>query len=125
MFPIIFWTIIFSISGASVAVLLGDRGLLAGNLLNFGKLLSIVFHWKFILAIFLSFIARYSFMLINSSLLKIPELAGNSTTITAFITSVSAIFLILANYFFLGEKINFQQGIGAFIIMFGVWIMLK
>jgi drug/metabolite transporter (DMT)-like permease len=125
MIPIIFWTIVFSISGTATTVLLGDRNILSGNLLSINKFISIIFHWKFILAIICSFFARYSFMLVNNSLLKIPNLAQNSTTITAFITSVGIIFMIAANYIFLGEKINFQQGIGALFIMIGVFIIFK
>jgi drug/metabolite transporter (DMT)-like permease len=125
MIVIFFWTIIFSLTGAAVTVLLGDRNLLAGNLLNFTKFVSLIFHWKFIVAVALSFVARYSFMLINNSMLNIPSLAQNSTTITALITSIGMIFMIAANFIFLGERLNIQQGIGAFIILLGVWIMFK
>lgn len=125
MIAIFFWTIIFSLTGAAVTVLLGDRNLLAGNLLNFTKFVSLIFHWKFIVAVALSFVARYSFMLINNSMLNIPSLAQNSTTITALITSIGMIFMIAANFIFLGERLNIQQGIGAFVILLGVWIMFK
>jgi hypothetical protein len=61
MFAIFFWAIVFSLAGAGVTVLLGDRNLLNGNLLHWEKFLSVIFHWKFLTAVFLSFVARYSF----------------------------------------------------------------
>ena len=125
MLNIIFWTIIFSVSGTATIVLLGDRSLLSGSLLNFSKFLSIIFHWRFIVAIVSAFIARYSFMIINNHILKIPSLAQNSTSITSLVTSVSLIFLLAANYAFLGEKLNIYQGIGAVIILLGAWIILR
>lgn len=125
MLYLIFLTLIFSIAGTGTTVLLGDRNLLGGNMLTFNKFVNLIFHWKFILAMLLSFIARYSFMLINNNLLKNPNLAENSTTITSFITSIGIIFLILGNYFFLNERINLQQGFGAMLIMFGIWVVLK
>lgn len=125
MFSIIFFTIVFSVSGAATTVLLGDRNLLSGNLLNWNKFLSVIFHWRFIVAFLCAFVARYSFMLLNAQLLKIPSLAQNSTTIAGFITSVGVIFVILANYLFLGERISFQQVIGAVIIIIGVFIVLR
>lgn len=125
MIQIIFWTIVFSVAGAGTTILLGDRGLLTGNMLTWGKFFQLLFHWRFILAMLLAFLARYSFMVINSNLLKIPSLAQNSTNITAFITSVGIVFLVAGNYLFLGERVNFQQGIGAALIMLGIWVVLK
>jgi drug/metabolite transporter (DMT)-like permease len=58
-------------------------------------------------------------------LLKIPNLANVSTTITVFITLLSLIFIVIANHFFLHEKLNLQQAIGAAVILTGVFIMLK
>lgn len=124
MLKVILWTIIFSVAVAGTTVLLGDRNLLSGNLLSFGKFISIIFNWKFVLAVVLSFCARYSFMLVNSYLLKIPSLVQNSTTITGLITSIGVIFVILANYIFLGERISFQQGLGAALILAGAWIVI-
>ena len=96
MVAIILWIIIFSMSSAGTTVLLGDRNILSGNLLEHNKLISVLFHWRFITATILAFLSRYAFMLINSDLLKYPNLAQNSTTITALITSVVFIFVIIA-----------------------------
>lgn len=125
MLEISILVLIFSVAGASMTVLLGDRNLLSGNLLDWNKFLSIIFHWRFIAAFLCAFIARYSFMILNAQLLKIPSLAQNSTTIAGLITAVGAIFVILANYVFLGERISFQQGLGAILILAGVWVVLK
>jgi drug/metabolite transporter (DMT)-like permease len=57
--------------------------------------------------------------------MKIPDLANSSTTITGFITSIAMIFVIIANHYFLGEKINMQQGIGGFLILLGIFTILK
>jgi drug/metabolite transporter (DMT)-like permease len=125
MSAIIFWTIIFSIAGTVTTVLLGDRNLIAGNLLSANRFISLIFHWKFIVAMLGAFAARYSFMLINNNLLKFPNLAQNSTTITALITLVSVIFMVAGNALFLGERINAQQWFGAALIMVGIWVVLK
>jgi drug/metabolite transporter (DMT)-like permease len=125
MLVLVLYTIIFSIAGTATVVLLGNRSVLNGNLLNFQNFLAVVFHWRFILAILCAFIARYSFMLINGKLLKIPSLSRNSTTITAFITSVAAIFMLIANYYFLGERISYQQLGGAILIIGGIWLALS
>jgi drug/metabolite transporter (DMT)-like permease len=125
MILIILWIIIFSVASTGTTVLLGDRNILSGNLLQLKKIISLIFHWRFIVAMILAFVARYSFMLINNNLLEYPNLAQNSTTITALVTSVVFIFLIIGNYIFLGERIDFRQGIGAVFIMVGVLLVIK
>jgi uncharacterized membrane protein len=37
----------------------------------------------------------------------------------------SLILVVLANVYFLKERMQLSQGIGAFIILFGMWMMLK
>jgi drug/metabolite transporter (DMT)-like permease len=63
--------------------------------------------------------------MINGALYKIPHLAIGSTTATTFITSVSLIFVVIANYYFLGERINLSQGIGALIILVGIFLIAR
>lgn len=125
MFPIIIFTIIFSVAGAATTTLLGDRNLISGNLLSLNKFIAVILHWRFTVAILSAFVARYAFMLVNNSVLKIPSLAANSTNVTALITSIGFLFLLLANYIFLNEKITLQQGIGGILIMFGTWVILR
>lgn len=125
MVLIIIFTIIFSIASTATVTLLGDRSLISGNLLNPNKFISIVIHWRFILAVGAAFVARYAFMIVNNSVLKNPLLAPNSTNVTVLITSVNFLLLLLANYIFLNEKITMQQSLGAVFIMFGTWIILR
>ena len=89
------------------------------------KVIKLLLDWHFILGAGFAFLARLSFILINNSLLKMPNLAGSSTTITAFITSIAMIFVIAANYLFLGERISVSQGVGAFLILVGIFIIVK
>lgn len=120
-----FWTIIYCFSSAMSIVLVGDRNLISGNLFELSTLVKILFNWKFILAMTLAIFSRISFIFLNNNLLKIPRLASISTTLTTFITLLSLIFIVIANYYFLGEKLNQQQVIGAGIILIGVSLMLK
>ena len=121
---VILWTIAFSISTAISIVLLGDRKLISGNLFSMKAILAILLNWKFIVSMLFAVVARMSFIMTNNSLLKIPDLAKNSTTITTFITTVTFVVVIFANYFFLGERLMFKQAIGCLIILAGVWMIL-
>lgn len=125
MLLVLFWTIIFSLSTAGATVLLGDRSLISGNLFDFRNFINLILNWKFVVSMIFAVVSRFSFIFINNSLLKIPLLAGNSTTITSFITAIAFVFIAVANYYFLGERINLTQGAGAFLILIGIWIMLK
>lgn len=122
---IIFWTIIFCLCNTFSIVLLGDRSLISGDLFHVENLLRLVLNWKFILAMALAVVTRISFIMLNNSLLKVPRLANVSTSICTFITLLSLIFILVANYFFLNEKLNLQQGIGAVIVLAGIAIMVK
>jgi len=125
MLLIIFWIFIYCIANTLSIVLLGDRSLISGNLLNLENITRLLFNWKFILAMVFAVFTRISFIMINNSLLKIPRLANSSTSIATFATLLSLIFILLANYYFLDEKLNLQQAIGAFIVLVGVTIMVK
>lgn len=125
MYMVILWSIVFSVTTVSSIILLGDRNLIAGNLFSYNRIVYLLLHWKFFLAMSLAIGARISFIMINNSLLKIPFLADNSTTLTAFITSISFVFIAIGNYLFLDEKISLQHGLGAFLILIGIWVMLK
>lgn len=73
----------------------------------------------------LAVVARVSFILTNNALLKIPSLASKSTTITTFITLFSLILVVLANWFFLDEKLDYIRVGGMSLIMFGIFITLR
>lgn len=125
MLLIIFWILIYCIANTLSIVLIGDRSLISGNLLNLDNILRLIFNWKFILAMVFAVVCRISFIMLNNALLKIPKLANTSTTITTFATLLSLVFVLLANYFFLNEKLNLNQAIGAFIVIVGVTIMFR
>ncbi len=124
MLNVIFWTIMFSLVTVISIVLTGSRSLISGDI-NLIRIIQIIFSWQFILAAGFAFLARMFFIMVNNSLLKIPNLAQSSTSITAFITSIAMIFVVIANVYFLHEKINFTQGIGATLMLIGVWFLLK
>gem|GEM_PF-481644 len=121
----IFWVIVYCLATAFSIVLLGDRGLISGNLFSLGNIIKLVFNWKFILSMSLAVLSRFSFILINNTLLKITYLADISTTLSVFITLTSIIFIVIANHLFLKESLNIKQAVGAFIVLTGIFIMLN
>jgi drug/metabolite transporter (DMT)-like permease len=124
MINVILLTFLFCIFTALSIVLTGDRGLISGDLsgLNFLKM---VFQWRFICAMILAVGSRFTFIFINNSILKIPSYSRNSTTLTAFITAISYIFIILTNFLILKERLSAQQIAGAIIVLTGIFIMFK
>ena len=125
MFNVFLWTAMFSVATAVSIVLLGQRDLISGNLLEMKKLVNLFTNWKFIISMVFAVFARMAFMMTNNALLKIPKLAEASTTITTFITLFALILVVIANIVFLNEKIGVPQGVGAFLIMIGIMIMLR
>jgi drug/metabolite transporter (DMT)-like permease len=125
MVQVIVWVLAFCITNALSIVLLGDRSLISGNLFNMENIIRLLLNWKFMLAMVFAVLTRFSFIMINNSLLKIPKLADAATSIATFATLLSLVFIILSNYFFLNEKLNMQQAIGAGIVLIGVTIMVK
>ena len=124
MFEVILLTIIFSITTVVSILLLGSRSIISGDM-SFVRIVQILFSWQFIVGAIFAFASRMVFMLINSALYKIPTLSASSTTVTTLITTISLVFVIIANYFFLHERINFVQGIGAVVILFGIFLITR
>lgn len=125
MFYVILYTILFSLVTVISILLTGSRSFISGGELNLMKIVRMVLDWHFILGAGFAFLARLLFIMVNNSLLKIPNLANSSTTITMFITSIAMVFVIIANYYFLGERINVSQGVGAFIILVGIFVITR
>ncbi|EKE24944.1 MAG: hypothetical protein ACD_5C00347G0001 [uncultured bacterium] len=123
MAQVIIYTILFSIVTVVSILLTGSRSFISGLNLTPIAVLKMLLDWHFILGAGFAFLARLFFIMTNNSLLKIPELANSSTTITTFITSIAMIFVVIANYYFLGERINATQGLGAFIILIGIFLI--
>jgi drug/metabolite transporter (DMT)-like permease len=112
-------------ASAGSIVFLGDRNLISGNLRSLPVILKILVNWKFLLSMALALLARVSFVFLNNILMNDSKLAQASTTLTTFITLLSIVFIVAANYFFLHEKLSTQQIFGAIIILGGVALMMK
>lgn len=125
MIDVIIWTATYSFATAISIVLLGQRDLISGNLFEPKNLIALLINWKFIVSMIFALVARASFVLTNNALLKIPHLATSSTTITTFITLFCLILVVIANAIFLKERINLTQGIGASLILFGIFLISR
>jgi drug/metabolite transporter (DMT)-like permease len=119
------FTLLFSVATAVSTTLLGDRSLLAGNMFSTQWVLRILCHWKFWLAMALAVLARFSFIGINHFTLRIPALAPAATNVTALITVVSFVFLILSNVVFLHEQLSPRQIVGSLTILAGIAVIMS
>jgi drug/metabolite transporter (DMT)-like permease len=117
-------TVLFSITTVISILLLGSRAII-GSDMTVIRVIQILFSWQFILGAIFAFGSRLLFMLINSALYKMPSLSASSTTITTLITTSSLIFVMIANYFFLDERINLVQGVGALVIIAGIFLITR
>lgn len=122
---VILYTILFSLVTVISILLTGSRSFINGSDLSPIAIIKMLLNWHFIFGAGFAFLARLFFILINNSLLKIPNLATSSTTITAFVTSIAMVFVIIANYYFLGERINVLQGVGVFVILLGIFLITR
>ena len=125
MLAIVLLVLAYCFATVTSIVLLGDKQLISGNLYRLQTVVLLVLNWKFIVSMMFAVLSRLTFILLNNAILKMPHLANASTTITTFCTLVSFIFIVFANYYFLNERLNFQQCIGALIILIGVGIIFK
>ena len=122
---ILAYVMLFSVTTAVSITLLGDRKLISGNLFEFSSLLKLAVHWKVWTSLILAVISRISFVCINHYVLGVPRLAPASTSITAFITSVAFVVILLSNAVFLHEQLSFVQWLGATIIFLGIYLILQ
>ncbi|NLG39341.1 MAG: hypothetical protein GX545_05400 [Fibrobacter sp.] len=124
MIQIISLIVIFGVLSAASIVLSGNRGLISGDISG-KNFLQLLLDIRFILAMILAVGSRFTFIFINNSLLKFPNLANNSTTITTFVTASSYVFIIAANFLFLNERLTVQQAVGATLVMIGIIVMMR
>ncbi|MFB3905224.1 MAG: hypothetical protein ACE15E_17375 [Acidobacteriota bacterium] len=117
------WTLVFSVATALSIALMGDKRLISGNLLNLRRFLEMALSWQFIVAMALAFVSRVTFILINNSLLTAEQFRDNATTITALVTAVSYLFVIAANYLLWAQRLSLFQGVGACLILAGVFLV--
>ncbi|MDX2188982.1 MAG: EamA family transporter [Bacteroidota bacterium] len=118
------YLVLFSLSAAGSTTLMGDKDMLAGNLLSKEGILTLIMNWRFYLAIFLAILSRFTFVLMNSELLKIEYTRNNATNITTIVSIASIIVVFFSNYIFLNEWLTSKQFVGSVIILFGVWLVL-
>lgn len=125
MTSLLLWVIIYCLTASYSIVLLGDRALISGNLLNFRAIFNLILHWKFFAAMFLAVFSRMSFVMVNNALLKIPEIANTSTTVTTFILTISYVFVIVVNSIHLKERLSLSQGFGAALVVAGIFFLFQ
>jgi len=123
LFSVFIWTIGFSLSTAFSITLMGQKSLISGNLFSIEKVVSILLDFRFIASMVLAVCARVCFIFLNNAVLKIPSLKEGATTIAAFVSAFSFVFIVLTNMLFLKERINLRQGVGAFVIIVGIIIL--
>jgi len=122
MLAAILWSLAFAAAATTSTVLLGSRALTAGTI-DLRRFIQIIFDWHFIIGAFFGLGARFLFILTNNAFLKIPHLAESATTITALINSAAIVFILIANYFILGERINTMQGVGVYLVLMGLFLI--
>jgi hypothetical protein len=124
MISVFLWTIIFSLATAGSIALLGTKDLIGGNLFTLNRFIGLILNWRFIVAMVLALVARFSFIIINNQILKIPRLAPSATTITTFITLLSLVLVVISNILFLHEKLAVTQLLGIIIILLGITLLV-
>ena len=119
------FTLVYCISTAFSIALLGSKDLIQGNLLQMNTLINLATSWRFIASMTLAVLSRLTFVLINNTLIKIPYLSNAATTVSVFITLISLVFVLMVNRYYLNEMLNLKQGIGALVVMVGIFVMLQ
>ncbi len=122
MLNIIILTVLFSAATVVSILLLGSRAIIGGDMTP-ARIVTLVFSWQFILGAVFAFTARLVFVVLNNAVYKVPSLSASSTSITTLITTMSLIFVVIANYIFLHERLTPQQIIGSTIIILGVLVI--
>jgi drug/metabolite transporter (DMT)-like permease len=122
MAEVALWTVAFTVVTAISILLTGSRALIGGTI-DLPRMVQILFDWHFILGAGFAFLARLCFVMVNNSVLRVPGLENAATTITAFITSVALVAVVIANMLFLGERLTLQQSLGGVVIVVGIIIM--
>ncbi len=120
MILLVLYSSLFAAATAASVVLTGNRQLLSGNLTSLSGMLELAVNWRFVLAMLLSVVTRYLFVVINSTAYAIPHLSNSATTVTAVIGALSYPVILLANFIFLHERLSMRQSIAASLIVIGI-----
>lgn len=118
------WTIIYSVVVAASILFLGSPSTILGHLTP-RTLLMLLLDWRFLLGGVLALAARFIFVIINNLASKDADLANAHLSITALATTLSIIFVLVANYIFLDEQLKPVQLIGACVIMLGIFLVFR
>lgn len=115
----------FGLATAASITLVGDRSLLGGKSWGPREILALLTDWRFVASMALAVAARGFFIATNVALLRNERLAPAATTVTAFVTASAYLFVVAANWLFLGETLTPRQMAGAAIIMAGILVMTR
>ena len=115
----------FCLATAASITLVGDRGLLGGKVWSFRQVLALLIDWRFVTSMVLAVMARGFFVATNVAILRDERLAPAATTVTTFVTASAYLFVVAANWLFLGEALTPRQMCGAAIIMAGIVVMTR
>jgi drug/metabolite transporter (DMT)-like permease len=121
---IAFWTFIYGVVVAASIIFIGSPSKVLGSL-SLKTLLLLLLDWRFLLGGFLALGARFIFIIINNLASKHANLSHAHLSITAIATTVSIVFVIIANHIFLNEKLAPIQIVGVCVIMLGVFLVFR
>ena len=122
MLRVFFWVLVFNLASVISITLLGVRSYLdqgAGR----GEFLRLLFNWRFVIAMGAAALARLSFIYINLSLYALPAFEKNATTIATALAATVFIPVVIANIYFLGERLSTTDTVGFILIMSGVYLL--
>jgi len=118
------WTLIYSVVVAGSILLLGNPSTVLGHLTP-KTLLLLLLDWRFLLGGVLAVGARFIFVIINNIAAKNANLSHAHLSITAVATTVSIVFVLIANHFLLHEQLRALQMVGAAVMMAGFFLIFR
>lgn len=126
MHVVILWTVAFSASTAASIVLLGKRELIGQEITGVRDVFQLVLNWRFVGSMMLAILSRALFIQTNRAVLMLPNLQDAATSITVMLTTACSLTtVLLANYFFLDERLSLAQYVGVLLIFLGVLLISK
>ncbi len=118
------WTFLYGVVVAASILFIGNPSTVLGHLTP-KSLLLLLIDWRFLLGGVLALCARFIFVIINNLASKDADLSHAHLSIAALATTLSIVFVLVANYIFLDEALKPMQMIGAGIIVLGVFLVFR
>lgn len=115
----------FGLATAASITLLGDRQWLAKSSLSLSGIAALLGDWRLWLSMAFALLARMLFIGTNVVLSRDPRFQQASTTITTFVTASAYLFVLVANWYVLGEVVTRQQMVGAIVVVIGIVVMTR